>query len=330
MTDKNIRITASQTLTGHNAAIYTLQQPPLTLPKEGNTGIGHINSTIIKNVAEKIWSAGSDGMIAEWQPLDNENAILRASVAETVLSLACSGDILIVGTMNGGVHFIDLTTKTEIKSVFAHPKGVFDLKIHKNELFSIGADGKLTRWNLQTLLPIETLGISHKTNSASLNTLRSFDFYKNICAIASSDSTIYLVNTLYNETKVEKIIPNAHIPSVFVVRFSPCGKYLVSGGRDAFLRVWEIAEDFALYHAIPAHLATINDIQYSPDGELFATASRDKTIKIWSAHDFQLLKVIDSFKNGGHFNSVNKLLWLNDSTLCSASDDRTVRVFTIL
>ena len=309
MTNKNIRVADTKVLNGHNAAIYTL------LKVEQNK-----NSEFTENVAEKFWSAGSDGMIAEWQPLASENAVLRASVTETVLSLAYYKDILMVGTMNGALHFIDLNTKIEIKSVLAHPKGVFDLKIHDNYLFSIGADGKLTRWNLQTLQPMESLVLSKKN-------LRSFDFCKNICAVASSDSTIYLVNTLYNETKVQKIIQNAHLPSVFVVRFSPCGKYLVSSGRDAYLRVWEIAEDFALFHAIPAHLATINDIRYSPDGSLFATASRDKTIKIWSSHDFQLLKVIDSFKNGGHFNSVNKLLWLNDDTLCSASDDRTVRVF---
>ena len=158
-------------------------------------------------------------------------------------------------------------------------------------MFSIGGDGKFTRWDLANFRPIESLVLSKKN-------LRSFDFFGNICAIASSDSNIYILNTLYNDTNVQKIVLNAHQPSVFVVRFSPCGKYLLSGGRDAYLRIWELETNFALYHAIPAHIATINDIQYSPDGKYFATASRDKSIKIWSADAFQLLKVIDNFKNG--------------------------------
>jgi WD40 repeat protein len=302
MTNKILIIAPKEPLLGHQAAIYTL----LGVPYDAN----------------KIWTAGSDGMVAEWEPLAATDAVLCAKIPETVFCLSAFEHILIAGTMNGGVHFIDIKTKSEIKSVLQHPKGVFDLKTQDHFLFSLGGDGKFTRWDLQALRPIESLVLSQKT-------LRTMAVCHNICAIAGSDNNIYIINTLYNDTKVVKNILSAHASSIFTLCFSPCGKYLLSGGRDALLKVWDIADDFSLFHVVPAHLFTINDIQYSPDGVYFATASRDKSIKIWSASGFKLLKVIDNFKNGGHFNSVNKLLWLNNSTLCSVSDDRTVRIFEI-
>src|SRR5690606_5922586 len=105
----------------------------------------------------------------------------------------------------------------------------------------------------------------------------------------------------------------AHGNSVFSLCLSPDGKYLLSGSRDAHLKVWDAENKFYLLHTIPAHLFTVNHIAFHPDGKLFASAGRDKHIKIWDAQSFQLLKVIDKEKFQGHVNSVNRLLWLKNS-----------------
>ena len=121
----------------------------------------------------------------------------------------------------------------------------------------------------------------------------------------------------------------AHENSVFVAKYSPSGQYIVSGGRDAQLRVWEI-EEFREVNCQPAHWYTINDLVFHPKGHWLATASRDKTIKIWDTNTFQLLKVIDVQKFGGHINSVNKLHWSSHNDwLISCSDDRTIMVWAV-
>ncbi|MBK7939593.1 MAG: hypothetical protein IPJ82_22020 [Lewinellaceae bacterium] len=94
------------------------------------------------------------------------------------------------------------------------------------------------------------------------------------------------------------------------------------------MRVWDLENNFRLVSEQPAHLFTLNHIVFSPDGQFFATASRDKTIKIWDAATFQLLKVVDTIRNGGHINSVNRLLWL-PGCLVSCSDDRTVMLWWV-
>lgn len=35
-------------------------------------------------------------------------------------------------------------------------------------------------------------------------------------------------------------IRNAHSDSIWVAKFSPCGKYLATGGKDACLKVWRV------------------------------------------------------------------------------------------
>ena len=69
---------------------------------------------------------------------------------------------------------------------------------------------------------------------------------------------------------------------------------------------------------------------FNLDESLFTSASSDKTIKIWNAQNFELIKVIDKERNDSHTNCINKLLWMNDETLVSCSDDRAVMVWKIL
>jgi WD40 repeat protein len=119
----------------------------------------------------------------------------------------------------------------------------------------------------------------------------------------------------------------AHQHSVFALQYSPDGQQLVSGGRDAHLKIWETS-DYTLRQDIAAHIFAINDLVFSPDAQYLATCSMDKSVKLWSAIDFRLLKVIDKARHAGHGTSINKLLWTTfQNKLVSASDDRNLSVW---
>jgi WD40 repeat protein len=121
----------------------------------------------------------------------------------------------------------------------------------------------------------------------------------------------------------------ANEPSVFCLLFLPDGKTLISGGRDAQLKVWDTT-DYSLVKAIPAHWFTVNHLVLSPDQTMFASASRDKSIKIWDAQTFDLLKVIDLRQYPAHTHSVNRLLWIEyDNLLISAGDDKKIKVWRV-
>jgi WD40 repeat protein len=288
--------------TGHRAAIYALAPG-----KDGRHFL----------------SAGGDGWVTEWNLDDPETGQLVASVETQIFSLCTlNPNRLVAGNMNGGVHWIDRENPDKTLNIQHHQKGVYDILAAGEWVFTVGGEGILTRWNLEKGSSVESFQLSNQALRAI-----AFSEKRKELAVGASDNSIYLLDVETFELK--QTLKAAHTNSVFTVAYSPDGRHLLSGGRDAMLRVWDLENEFQMVSEQAAHLFTVNHIVFSPDGQLFATASRDKTLKIWDAHTFQLLKVVDTIRYGGHIHSVNRLLWLPDC-LISCSDDRTVMLWRVV
>lgn len=296
------------TCTGHKAAIYTLA------PGKDE---------------RHFLSAGGDGWVVEWNLDDPETGQLVASVETQVFSLCTlSPRNLVAGNMNGGVHWIDREHPAFTRNIQHHQKGVFDILSTGAGVFSVGGEGSITRWDRESGRSVESFQLSNQSLRAI-----AFSGIRNELAVGGSDCSIYLLDA--ETLSLKQVLKNAHGNSIFTVAYTPDQQYLLSGGRDALLKVWYSPQpapsEYSLFAGtpeFPAHLFTINHIVFSPDGGLFATASRDKTLKIWDARSFELLKVVDTIRHGGHINSVNRLLWMQDC-LVSCSDDRTVSIWRI-
>jgi len=299
----NINIRQIARLTGHRASVYALM--------EGDT-------------PERLLSGGGEGWVIEWN-LDNiEQASLLAKVETNIFSLLYLPEkrLLLAGNMNGGLHWVALDQQEDLRNTAYHTKGIFDIRYVNDFIYTAGGDGKLVKWSPETMRPLETFELAGDSLRALV-----WQEARQEWAIGASDNAIYLLD---NDLNIKKRIESAHDNSVFALQYSPDGKYLLSGGRDAHLKVWDIEADFQLQSSQPAHWFTINDITYHPQGHIFATASRDKTIKIWDATTFRLLKVVDTARYGCHINSINRLLWLTHKNyLISCSDDRTLMVWEI-
>jgi WD40 repeat protein len=112
------------------------------------------------------------------------------------------------------------------------------------------------------------------------------------------------------------------------VQYAPDGSYLVSGSRDAQIKIWD-ALTFELIKNIPAHMFAVNHIAFHPSLPYFATASMDKSIKIWGADDFKLYKIISREKGYPcHVLSINKLAW-DGNHLISVSDDKRIMIWDL-
>lgn len=297
-----IKVEKKIQLTGHRGAIYTLAAK----------GDRHF------------LSGGGDGWLVEWNLDDPDPGRVIAKVDSNIFSLAViNQQQLGVGNMNGGLHWVDLKTISNPGNIAAHKKGIFDLFKLDNYLLSLGGSGTISRWSIETGRTLESYQISHESLRAA-----SYCKQRNELAVACSDNNIYFLDI--ESLNIKRVIYDAHENSVFSVCYTSDGQHLLSGGRDAHLKAWDLDHEFECIFDVPAHWYTLNHIALQPGGRLFATASRDRSIKIWDAASFDLIKVIDRTKLDGHLNSVNKLLWMEDGkTLISCSDDRTVIIWGI-
>lgn len=289
------------TLAGHSGCIYAM-----------DAGISE----------STIFTGGSDLIIALWNldTLSTEKFAASLPAAVYTICHIPEKNILLAGTTTGSVHILDLEKHQEIKILQHHTAPIFDIKysLKTNCFYTAGGDGNFAVCSLDTLSLIKIKKLSDKK-------VRNIDFnyVTSEIAVALGDCTILVFDLYTLEVKTDFI---AHQLAANVVRYSPDGKFLLTGGRDAHLNIWQ-TDNYELIKSIPAHNWAIYDIVFNPDTTLFATASRDKTIKIWDAKTYQLLHRITKENNEAHTHSVNKLLWSTyNNYLVSVGDDRVVMV----
>lgn len=297
-----MKVNKKAQLTGHNASIYSI---------------------IAAEEPHLFFSGAGEGWVVRWDLNTPDMGKLVAKVETQIFSLLYLPQIntVVAGNMNGGVHWIDLAKPETTKNIAHHKKGVFDIQQIKGAVFTAGGDGVLTKWSIEDMRTLESIHLS----SEALRCL-AFSKKRNEIAIGASDHSIYILDA--DSLILKKRIEKAHDNSVFTLCYAPDETQLLSGGRDAHLKIWNAENDYKLLNSQPAHWFTINHISFHPNGQYFATASRDKTIKIWDAKDFKLLKVLDVPRDGCHANSVNKLYWTEyENYLLSCGDDRSIMVW---
>lgn len=275
----------------------------------------------------RIYSGSSDRMVVEWnlETMQAEKAVATLPTKAYALKYIDDFNWLVVGNMIGGLHIIDLTAKKEIRLMKLHTKTVFDLKYdaETKRLFSMSADGSFAVWSLPEFEVLHHRTLTHLK-------VRSFAFRPDMkeAAIGCGDGSIRIINT---ETYEELIKLEGHEKdhSVNALAYSPTGKHLLSGSRDARLNYWNLKDGYDLFMRIPAHNYAIYSIVFHPTKPLFATCSMDKAIRIWEDGHMQPKTTMD-ITTGGHTNSVNKLLWSDHNDyLISTGDDRTIRVWDV-
>jgi WD40 repeat protein len=290
-------------LDGHNDCIYSLE-PGAT--------------------SNLFYSAAGDGMVVEWDLNNPETGQLVAKMKNSVYALCFmpKENVLLAGQNFEGIHFIDPSAKKDIGSVKISGAQIFDIKYFNGAIFIGSADGTLYVLDFHTRAFIKKIKLSDK----SIRTIAINEKLGDL-AVGLSDQTIRILDL---KDYTPKYLINAHKLSVFTLAYDPNTNNLISGSRDAQLKIWASIDQYKLHNSIAAHMYSINSISIDPSYNHFATGSMDKTIKVWDLHTFQLLKVIDRSRHAGHATSVNKVLWTDhDSQLLSCSDDRKISVWDL-
>lgn len=289
------------------------------------TLIGHSNPIYALSSAvdpDRFYSAGNDKGVVEWSLSSMTYVKILLPVQSSVYALHRFNELLFIGQRSGTI--LVYNTKTDLLQARLdhHKKGVFDIKSipSKNELISTGEEGKVVVWSLTDFSMLYEFPVLD-------NTLRVLEISKDekIIAIGAKDGLIRLYNA--DDYSLLKVLKGHTLP-ITSIQFDPSGAYMISGSRDAQLKIWRVL-DFEHQKNIPAHLFSIYSIIFHPTLPYFASCSQDKSIKLWSSKDFRLLKILSNEKNtGGHFHSINHMMWSADGQyLISTGDDRHVMIW---
>ncbi|MBL7811596.1 MAG: hypothetical protein JNL57_05185 [Bacteroidetes bacterium] len=291
-----IQVNRLARFTGHKQAVYAL-----------TAGRG-----------DALLSAGGDGYVVEWNASNPGDGRVLAQIPAPVYSLAClqESGLILAGTQAGNLFLIG--TDERVKNLEAHRAGLFSITAHEKGFITTGGDGMLIYWDAEGRI-LQRVKVSDKPVRKALWLEETGQW-----VLASSDFCIHVLDRDWKRLNTLQ----GHTHSVFALAWLPHIQTLVSGGRDAVLRLWNMPDGKSTGE-IAAHIYHIHSLQLSPCGLWFASASMDKTIKIWDARSMELLKVIDFAKFQAHTSSVNSLVWLNQDMLASGSDDRQIFLWQI-
>jgi WD40 repeat protein len=73
---------------------------------------------------------------------------------------------------------------------------------------------------------------------------------------------------------------SGHTDTVYSAKFSPDGKYILTGSADTTTKLWDASTGKEL-RAFQGHTNTVYDVDFSPDGKYALTSSADRTARLW-------------------------------------------------
>lgn len=300
-------------LTGHRDAVYALTGAP---------------------GADTIFSSGADGLVVAWdamQPAKDGQLVARVENSVYALRHLPERNLLVLGHNFQGVQALALADSAggaaAQKPAFATalpPVAIFELvfSASRQRLYAALGDGTLAVLRGEDFRLEMLLRVSQK----SLRTLALHEARGEL-AVGASDGLVRVLNL--DSLALKYSLPDAQ-NSVFSLAYAPDGRTLLAAGRDAHLRRYDAAADYALLDDIIPHLYTVNHLAFSPDGRYLASCSLDKSIKLWDAATLTLLRVLDRARAAGHGTSVNRLVWPGrENRLVSCSDDRSLAVWQL-
>ena len=281
-----IKIAKVAQLKGHKDSIYDF-----VLDKETRT----------------IYSAGAEGYVVKWDIDNPENGILVLQGGEAFYSMTKHDAHLLLGSRNGEIFKVNLADNTLVSKQKKHHGGVFFIM----DTTSGGEDGILSY----------TRNEEQRSLQVSNESLRCIIQSEGSYFIGASDHLIYEVDK--DTMQVTRTLVG-HTNSVFALTLLD-EKTLVSTGRDAMIRAWDLTIGKEVY-SVAAHEYQAKSVSYN--GNILISSSMNKTIKLWN-DKLELVKVIDFDRYQGHTNCINKVEWIDENMFVSCSDDRTLCLWKV-
>ncbi len=276
---------------GHTREIFTVEE--VALSSENSS------SARTKNDVTYL-SAGREGMIRTWKPFhtDRIHKKLSTSFAYHSLRLSSDGKELAASgasPLSADESSIEIRSTSDfkiLKTLKGHLGKVHDLSWVPSDksLISVGMDGTIRIWPRDPTQQPEVL----RPNGGALLTLE-YEPQEKLILCGSEQGSIFTFD--YSKRKPLKTFKK-HEKGVSALALHPTGRWLVSGGKDHHIVVWDLETSQAIHHFKDAHEAGISSLEFTSDGEYILSASRDKMIRVWELSTGKLVRTFARHPEG--------------------------------
>lgn len=206
------------------------------------------------------------------------------------------------------IRLLDSTTFKEKKLTRVKNPPIALAFRHDGERFVSGdAYGQVLLWNVT---PLEPIGRPLKTDHGEVRAV-AFSPGGNVIATTGADGVICFwdaqtqdaVGLVDNEARDELY------SGINSLSYNPKHEeYIVSGGDDGRIRVWDTKRFKALDRSPMVHVGRVTSVAFSPDGKFIASGDADGILRLWDS------------ETGGLIRSTNKLTVVGIRSLSYSPD----------
>lgn len=191
------------------------------------------------------------------------------------LEISSDSRYVVTGGVDGRISVWTLPELTEVKSIQAHESEIWNVDISPDSstILSGSEDDTAVLWSFPDLEKQETFDY----HTDPIEYVRySEDGSLFLLACADGNISVWRTADLSEPYRLLR----GHLGSVLTALFTMDGQYIISGGDDDCIYVYDISAG-EVVNVADEHFGDVMALAISPDQTLLASGSRDRTVKIW-------------------------------------------------